>query len=165
VPFLSGRHLVISSFTDMFGAVVLVLSAWSDPPTAWRILPAKRYNDDYPWLVRELQVFASPDCTGDPIPASTPIGSSPHNLPRAVDGLYDSDHYWSSAPFVAGCRSGCQASGRGGPTSHEARGAWVGYEVLAADAKHGNCVKVIQGNFYNKCCQAKDLVLRIPCES
>ena len=75
----------------MLSAVVLVLSGWSDPPTAWRILPAKRYNDDDPWLVRELQVFASPDCTGDPIPAATPIGSSPHGLPRAVDGLYDSD--------------------------------------------------------------------------
>ena len=147
------------------GTVLLVLSAWSDPPTAWRILPAKRYSDDDPWLVRELQVFASPDCTGDPIPAATPIGSSPHGLPRAVDGLYDSDHYWSSAPYVAGCSSGCQASGAGGPTTHEARGAWVGYEVLAADAKHGNCVKVIQGNFYSSCCKAKELVLRIRCES
>ena len=43
----------------MLGVVVFVLGAWSDPSTAWRILPAKRYYDnDGPWLVCELQVFA-----------------------------------------------------------------------------------------------------------
>ena len=57
---------------DMLGVVVFVSGAWGDPPTAWRILPAKPYYDnDGPWLVCELQVFASPDCTGDPIPAAT----------------------------------------------------------------------------------------------
>ena len=81
--------------------VVFVLGAWGDPPTAWRILPAKRYYDnDGPWLVSELQVFASSDCTGDPIPAAKAIGSFPDNLRFAVDGTRET--IWTSVAYTAG---------------------------------------------------------------
>ena len=146
----------------MFGAVgiVFVFSAWGDPPTAWRILPAKPYYDnDGPWLVCELQVFASPDCTGDPIPAAKAIGSFPDNLRFAVDGTRET--IWTSIAYTAGYGGRHPARA----TSHEARGAWVGFEVLAADAKHGNCLRLSQGNSYSGWGVAKDIVLRIPCES
>ena len=74
--FLALQHTSRALASDMLDVVVFVLGTWGDPPTAWRILPAKRYSDnDGPWLVSELQVFASPNCTGDPIPAAKAIQS------------------------------------------------------------------------------------------
>ena len=110
----------------LIGSILLVLGAWSDPPTGWRVLPAERYSDGISWLVRELQVFASPDCARDPIPASKALGSRAASLNNAIDG--DNQTWWNS-----------------GEDAMEARGAYVGYEVYVSQARHGKCVRLNQG--------------------
>ena len=59
----------------LLATLLAVHGAWDAAPMAWRITNANAYTNDYSWYVRELEVYSSPDCTGEPIPASQPLGS------------------------------------------------------------------------------------------
>ena len=112
------------------------------PPIAWRITPSMDTGSlEVSWMIRELQIFASPDCSGAPIPAAIPsIGSSDRTgrleghsrtPPAITNGLPvypDNDvlgSYWAS------------------PTNHVTeRGEWVGYRATVP--AFGQCLRVVQ---------------------
>ena len=59
----------------MLGVILSTMATWGDAPLGWRILPARDYSNEYSWYVRELEVYASPDCSGDKIPPWDTVGS------------------------------------------------------------------------------------------
>ena len=78
------------------------------------------------WSVREFQVYANSDCSGDRIPSFKALASvNERYAVKAVDG--DDYTFWQ-----ANC-SRC-----------EARSVFVGFQVARLDAVRGNCVRVKQ---------------------
>ena len=128
----------------LFSTLLAVYGAWDDPPMAWRVTNAKEYANDYSWYVRELEVYASPDCTGERIPPSKTLDSAQQNHKLIVDG--DVETAWSS--HTMGKR-------------FAAREHYVGFQVLRVDAVHGNCVRLNQGSLIGGGIAA-DILLRTP---
>ena len=120
----------------------IVCAHGQTPPIAWRITPSVDTGEmEVSWMVRELQIFASADCSGAPISAATPsIGSSDRTgrleghsnaAPAITNGfpVYpDNDvlgNYWAS------------------PTNRvAARAEWVGF--VATAPAFGQCLRVVQ---------------------
>ena len=133
--------------TMLLATLLAVHGAWDAAPMAWRITNANAYTNDYSWYVRELEVYSSPDCTGEPIPASQPLGSKSTAQQKFImDG--DPETAWSTN--TNGAR-------------FEAREHYVGFQVLRADAVHGNCVRLNQGTLHGGTAGvAFDVLLRTP---
>jgi hypothetical protein len=115
----------------MLVTILVIAGAWDEAPTGWRILPATSYSNDYSWFVRELEVYASPDCTGAPIPPFQTFGTNSVDTGKIVDG--DPETAWSSMTY--------------GKT-FDAREHYVGFTVRKANAVQGNCVKLNQGSLH-----------------
>ena len=138
-------HNVVIIIT-MLVTILVIAGAWDDAPTGWRILPATSYSNDYSWFVRELEVYASPDCTGAPIPPFQTFGTNSVDTGKIVDG--DPETAWSSMTY--------------GKT-FDAREHYVGFTVRKANAVQGNCVKLNQGSLHGGGSGiAKEIMLRIP---
>ena len=131
----------------LLGTLLAVYGAWDAAPTAWRITNANEYTNDYSWYVRELEVYASKDCTGERIPPSKTLGSvSTSQQKFIVDG--DAETAWSTNTMG---------------TKFAARGHYVGFRVLRADAVHGNCMRLNQGTLHGGVAGiAFDILLRTP---
>lgn len=114
----------------MLATILAVYGAWDDAPTAWRILPAEEYDNDISWYVRELEVYASPGCTGDKIAPHKTLGSL-GGSDSIVDGNVETP--WNTRTLSS---------------KFAARAHYVGFQVLKANALHGNCVKLNQGSLH-----------------
>ena len=131
----------------LLGTLLAVYGAWDAAPTAWRITNANEYTNDYSWYVRELEVYASKDCTGERIPPSKGLGSVSTSQQKFIaDG--DTVTEWNTGTLGA---------------KFAARGHYVGFRVLRADAVHGNCMRLNQGTLHGgKAGIAFDILLRTP---
>ena len=129
----------------MLATILAVYGAWDDAPTAWRILPAEEYDNDISWYVRELEVYASPGCTGDKIAPHKTLGSL-GGSDSIVDGNVETP--WNTRTLSS---------------KFAARAHYVGFQVLKANALHGNCVKLNQGSLHGGTSGlARMIVLRTP---
>ena len=116
----------------LLSTLLAVHGAWDAAPTGWRVTNAVDYKEDMSWYVRELEVYASPDCTGDKIPASKALGSKSTSQQKfIVDG--DAETAWSTNTMG---------------TPFAARAHYVGFQVARADAVHGNCMRLNQGSLH-----------------
>ena len=116
----------------LLAPLLAVHGAWDAAPTAWRITNAKEYTNQYSWYVRELEVYASPNCSGKPIPPWKPLGSISTSQQKFImDG--DPETAWATNTF----------GDRFAPRAH-----YVGFQVRKADAVQGNCVKLNQGTLH-----------------
>ena len=105
----------------LLAPLLAVHGAWDAAPTAWRITNAKEYTNQYSWYVRELEVYASPNCSGKPIPPWKPLGSiSTSQQKFIIDG--DPETAWATNTF----------GDRFAPRAH-----YVGFQVLKADRRRG----------------------------
>lgn len=131
----------------LLSTLLAVHGAWDAAPTGWRVTNAVDYKEDMSWYVRELEVYASSDCTGDKIPASKPLGSKSTSQQKfIVDG--DAETAWSTNTMG---------------TPFAARAHYVGFQVARADAVHGNCVRLNQGTLFGgKAGVVSDVLLRMP---
>ena len=130
----------------LFSTLLAVYGAWDDPPMAWRVTNAKEYANDYSWYVRELEVYASPDCTGERIPPSKTFSSKTGEHKLIVDR--DAGTAWSTSTMGK---------------KFAAREHYVGFQVLRADAVHGNCMRLNQGTIHGGTNGvAFDVLLRTP---
>ena len=116
----------------LLAPLLAVHGAWDAAPTAWRITNANEYTNEYSWYVRELEIYASPDCSGKPIPPWKPLGSISTSQQKFImDG--DPETAWATNTF----------GDRFAPRAH-----YVGFQVRKADAVQGNCVKLNQGTLH-----------------
>ena len=105
------------------------------PPDAWRIMPATATGDmGDSWTVRELQLFASADCTGTRIRHASTISSSgsggqADEITKGVPTYPDISGSWWQGSLG---------------TSIQARSEWVGFIVMPGEEAHAGCVRLAQ---------------------
>ena len=129
---LQAPRCVVAVPAMLLSTLLAVHGAWDAAPTGWRITNAKEYKNDYSWYVRELEVYASPDCTGDKIPASKGLGSKSASQQKNIfDG--DPETEWNTNTMS---------------NVFAAREHYVGFQVARADAVHGNCMRLNQGSLH-----------------
>ena len=116
-------------------SIAFLAMSYLPPPDAWRITPSRATGEmGQGWVVRELMIYASTDCSGSQIAAASSISSDYTTGAQIIDGI---PSYNGGALDTGGVYWELF-----GQSNLEARAAWVGY--VAATPTEGRCLRVAQ---------------------